>query len=196
MTADDKAVERVARAIFDSHNETYTFGGPAQWDADPDHWRRYARAAIAALAQPAEQVSDDAVERALAAIERGDWDLGDLGVIRAALRAANVLPVSDEAVGRLEQALDEYDGDGLLERYGEMPRRHVTVLAADLRAALTAANVQPLPDDVREALTDALAGWRYIRKHHGDLYGVGWDRVEEKLVAAAALLERYARGSE
>lgn len=35
-----------------------------------------------------------------------------------------------------------------------------------------------------EALKDALAGWRYIRDHHGDLYGVGWDRVEDAAQAA------------
>lgn len=32
-----------------------------------------------------------------------------------------------------------------------------------------------------EAMEDALSGWRYIRDQHGDLYGVGWDRVEEAL---------------
>lgn len=37
-----------------------------------------------------------------------------------------------------------------------------------------------------EAMRDALAGWRYIRQSHGDLYGVGWDRVEQKLEAALA----------
>lgn len=37
-----------------------------------------------------------------------------------------------------------------------------------------------------EALKDALAGWRYIRRNHGDLYGVGWDRVEEFARAALA----------
>ncbi len=35
-----------------------------------------------------------------------------------------------------------------------------------------------------EALKDALSGWRYIRATHGDLYGVGWDRVEQKACAA------------
>lgn len=42
-------------------------------------------------------------------------------------------------------------------------------------------------DPVRDAMADALAGWQYIRTHHGDLYGVGWDRVEQKLTAALAL---------
>ena len=31
---------------------------------------------------------------------------------------------------------------------------------------------------LRAALDDMYAGWRYIRQHHGDLYGVGWDRCE------------------
>jgi len=40
-----------------------------------------------------------------------------------------------------------------------------------------------------EATRDALSGWRYIREHHGDLYGVGWDRVENVLIAALAQSE-------
>jgi hypothetical protein len=39
---------------------------------------------------------------------------------------------------------------------------------------------------MREALDDALGGWRYIRQHHGDLSGVGWDRVEDAARAALA----------
>jgi flagellar biosynthesis chaperone FliJ len=35
-------------------------------------------------------------------------------------------------------------------------------------------------DEAREALRDMLSGWRYIRKTHGDLYGVGWDRAQNK----------------
>lgn len=34
-------------------------------------------------------------------------------------------------------------------------------------------------------IADALAGWRYIRQHHGDLYGVAWDRVQIALAALA-----------
>lgn len=44
--------------------------------------------------------------------------------------------------------------------------------------------------DLADALEDMLAGWRYIRQHHGDLYGVGWDRAQ---TAAEAALSR-ARG--
>lgn len=39
---------------------------------------------------------------------------------------------------------------------------------------------------LREALTDMLSGWRYIRQNHGDLYGVGWDRCEDAARAALA----------
>ena len=35
-----------------------------------------------------------------------------------------------------------------------------------------------------EALQDMLSGWQYIRTQHGDLYGVGWDRAEQKAVSA------------
>ena len=34
--------------------------------------------------------------------------------------------------------------------------------------------------ELRAALADMLYGWRYIRQSHGDLYGVGWDRAQEK----------------
>lgn len=40
-----------------------------------------------------------------------------------------------------------------------------------------------LTDEVKDALMDALSGWKYIRECHGDLYGVGWDRVQDKLEA-------------
>jgi len=31
-----------------------------------------------------------------------------------------------------------------------------------------------------DALKDMNCGWKYIRESHGDLYGVGWDRAQEK----------------
>lgn len=37
-----------------------------------------------------------------------------------------------------------------------------------------------------EALRDMLDGWKYIRSMHGDLYGVGWDRAQQKAEAAIA----------
>jgi len=40
---------------------------------------------------------------------------------------------------------------------------------------------------LREALLDMASGWRYIRQHHGDLPGVGWERCEASATAALAL---------
>jgi hypothetical protein len=47
--------------------------------------------------------------------------------------------------------------------------------------------------ELYEALLDALAGLQYVRQHYydertgtGDLYGVGFDRVEQKAKAAIA----------
>lgn len=40
---------------------------------------------------------------------------------------------------------------------------------------------------MRAALADMLAGWRYIRDSHGDLYGVGWDRAQDKAERALGL---------
>jgi hypothetical protein len=34
-------------------------------------------------------------------------------------------------------------------------------------------------DTLAAALRDMLAGWKYIRRSHGDLYGVGWDRAQD-----------------
>lgn len=54
----------------------------------------------------------------------------------------------------------------------------------NLRAELQRAEAEGAV--MREALTDMLSGWRYIRATHGDLYGVGWDRAEENAVTALA----------
>ena len=37
-----------------------------------------------------------------------------------------------------------------------------------------------------ESQRDMLAGWKYIRDSHGDLYGVGWNRAQEKAESALA----------
>lgn len=70
----------------------------------------------------------------------------------------------EDAISRLETA-----GPHISITLGEATG---LVRISDLRALLSAFREQ------REALTDMLAGWRYIREHHGDLYGVGWDRCE------------------
>lgn len=54
-------------------------------------------------------------------------------------------------------------------------------------------------DELHQTLCDALSGWRYIRETHGDLYGVGWDRVERRLdaqiAASADRIKRAANGT-
>ena len=45
-------------------------------------------------------------------------------------------------------------------------------------------------DELRLTLCDALAGWKYIREAHGDLYGVGWDRVQDRLEMQIAITEQ------
>ena len=37
---------------------------------------------------------------------------------------------------------------------------------------------------LEDALLDARSGMRYIKETHGNLYGVGFDRVEEKATTA------------
>lgn len=52
-----------------------------------------------------------------------------------------------------------------------------------MRAIPRAEEVDRLRADnerLRGALTDMLAGWRYIRETYGDLAGIGWDRAEQK----------------
>lgn len=39
---------------------------------------------------------------------------------------------------------------------------------------------------LKSALTDMLAGWKYIRLTHGDLYGVGWNRCQDAAETALA----------
>lgn len=41
-------------------------------------------------------------------------------------------------------------------------------------------------DELLEALKDMNSGWKYIRDWHGDLYGVGWDRAQNKADSAIA----------
>lgn len=38
--------------------------------------------------------------------------------------------------------------------------------------------------ELLDALQDMLSGWKYIREQHGDLYGVGWDRAQNKAIEA------------
>ena len=57
------------------------------------------------------------------------------------------------------------------------------------KAVLPYHQIKAQRDELLHALHDMLAGWQYIRRTHGDLYGVGWDRAENKAVAAIAKAE-------
>jgi predicted nucleic acid-binding Zn-ribbon protein len=62
---------------------------------------------------------------------------------------------------------------------------------AENRLAELEAEVKTL----REALIDMRSGWKYIREMHGDLYGVGWDRAQDKADAALAATLRLKGAS-
>lgn len=66
----------------------------------------------------------------------------------------------------------------------ESARLHLLPYAAAELRRLHALNAELL-----EALRDMYEGWKYIRSTHGDLYGVGWDRCDEKARAAIAKAE-------
>jgi hypothetical protein len=77
-------------------------------------------------------------------------------------------------------------------------------LATDMLAKVRLAHTPPAPGErlreavdrqnLRAAAIDALAGWRYIRQVHGDLPGVGWERVENALAAALDAADKDAAG--
>lgn len=48
-------------------------------------------------------------------------------------------------------------------------------------------------EQARVALEDMNNGWKYIRRAHGDLYGVGWDRAEGKADAALRKIEEVRK---
>lgn len=46
-----------------------------------------------------------------------------------------------------------------------------------------------------DALEDITSGWKYIRSMHGDLYGVGWDRAQDKADNAITALRARLESS-
>ena len=89
-------------------------------------------------------------------------------------------------------------GFGSSEGVGLHPKRDVAALAEYMRQlsvpgspgdqtadALTEQGAEI--ERLRAAVADLLCGWRYIRQSHGDLYGVGWDRAQEKAEKALGI---------
>jgi hypothetical protein len=70
--------------------------------------------------------------------------------------------------------------------YADFDRKQADELAkafARHRHTATAEALEAMRE-ARASMEDMLAGWRYIRHHHGDLYGVGWDRAETRVLEA------------
>ena len=79
------------------------------------------------------------------------------------------------------------EGEDLVDKWQQCDsdsRQRVSLLIVRIDAALAHKNNEIR--ELRRAAADALSGWRYIRAQYGDLDGVGWDRVEKRLVAALA----------
>jgi hypothetical protein len=76
---------------------------------------------------------------------------------------------------------------------GPMGQSH-TAQIADLKRRKEIARLISAAPEMLEALEDILGGWRYIRQdpHHKAIYGVGWDRAQEKAEAAI----RKAKGGD
>lgn len=65
-----------------------------------------------------------------------------------------------------------------------------TTILTDARAA------RKVIGELHKALNDARGGMRYIRQAHGELYGVGFDRVEQESSAALALAAPWVEQKE
>lgn len=87
---------------------------------------------------------------------------------------------STAKLGALERELEEARKDAerldFIESMGKGARDRIEQLERVL-------------DQAREALEDMNNGWKYIRCSHGDLYGVGWDRAQDKANASIAAID-------
>lgn len=93
-------------------------------------------------------------------------------------------PTEQPEALRLAEALES--GYCPVESEGEMTRA-----AAELRRLHAAREAdREAMRMALEALEDMNNGWKYIRSMHGDLYGVGWDRAQDKADAAIKALEQ------
>ena len=81
----------------------------------------------------------------------------------------------------LVSVVDDGDGGAIIDAKGSLVA--ATEFFGESEQIVRAVNCH---DQLVAALEDLLSGWRYIRETHGDLYGVGWDRAEEKAAAALA----------
>ena len=84
------------------------------------------------------------------------------------------------SISRMDKPSEEWMG-------AEDERLHHEEVVNEIQSLRTQlAELQKVVDIQKKALEDMLSGWRYIRQSHGDLYGVGWDRAQDKAEAALA----------
>lgn len=90
-------------------------------------------------------------------------------------------------VVRPRYSVDGYFKVELLDDYGYTCYRVAHVIDGNDYAqnAFNADLIAAAPE-LLAAVEDLLAGWKYIRGFHGDLYGVGWDRAQAKAETALA----------
>lgn len=78
--------------------------------------------------------------------------------------------------------------DCIFEVDGKFVGNCICHVASTNENAVSNAHLIAAAPELLEALEDILSGWRYIRQdpNHKALYGVGWDRAQEKAEAAIA----------
>jgi hypothetical protein len=77
----------------------------------------------------------------------------------------------------------------LADAYNRLCAENADFVAESIKADSRIAELEAEVKTLREALIDMRSGWKYIREMHGDLYGVGWDRAQDKADAALAARE-------
>ncbi|HDK7229040.1 TPA: hypothetical protein PTV58_002654 [Cronobacter sakazakii] len=80
--------------------------------------------------------------------------------------------------------IDDHPQMACFDIHGEHGDIYITIYRVDENRASHNAHLIAAAPDLLEALQDMLSGWKYIREQHGDLYGVGWDRAQDKAQAA------------
>lgn len=80
--------------------------------------------------------------------------------------------------------LTSADAHDIADALRELQSARDAALELEQRALMNMHDVMAERDALKDALRDMLSGWRYIRQTHGDLYGVGWDRAQQKAEAA------------
>ncbi len=116
---------------------------------------------------------------------RETWDAGgfDSGELLQAFRAHRLAHSGVVAADR--EIAEKIAEEGVVVGCCGMDASNVREVIEAYRRLSGGGNVVEL----KAAATDAYYGWKYIREHHGDLYGVGWDRVQNALHAALSTTE-------